>query len=141
MAARDYRRDLEQIAESNHFVDDAYRLLEEWQKHAAEAEVFDPILEFMETHPALDFGAPGPLVHFMEDVARSFYDSYTLAIRNSLARRPTGATVALLNRIINGARSAEERRELVELMGQLRNHPAATETARAQASSHYERLR
>ena len=34
----------------------------------ARAEVVEPILRFMERAPGVDFGAPGPLVHFMEQV-------------------------------------------------------------------------
>lgn len=63
-------------------------------------EAVEPILRMMERHPDLEFGSPGGLTHFMETFNGKGYEAL---LWDSLNRKPTGHTVWLLNRLINGA--------------------------------------
>ena len=58
------------------------------------------ILKFMEQHPTVDFGVPGPLVHFVERFYRKGYEDI---LCESFARRPTKHTVLMMHRLINGS--------------------------------------
>lgn len=56
------------------------------------------ILHFMEENPKIDYGMPGPLVHFMEKKYKKGYEKLLL---KSIKRKPTEHTVWMLNRILN----------------------------------------
>jgi hypothetical protein len=56
------------------------------------------ILKIFETYPAVDFGNPGPLTHFIET---HYKNGYETQLHVSLKRKPTPHTVWLLNRILN----------------------------------------
>ena len=56
------------------------------------------ILHFMEEKPKIDYGMPGPLVHFMEKKYKKGYEKLLL---ESIKRKPTEHTVWMLNRILN----------------------------------------
>ncbi len=56
------------------------------------------VFEIMETNPELDYGMPGPIVHFMESYYRRGYEEILLM---SVKRMPTSHTVWMLNRVIN----------------------------------------
>ena len=58
----------------------------------------ESILLLMEENPDLDYGEPGPLVHFMEKYYRKGYEERLV---DSIKRRPTMQTVWMINRIIN----------------------------------------
>jgi hypothetical protein len=68
-----------------------------------------PLLRFIEEHPSEDLGAPGPLVHFVEEFHRRGYEEQLL---ESVARRPTELNVWMLNRLVNGSEGAEKQRYL-----------------------------
>ncbi len=104
------------------FVLHAYRLTDKWRAVGVGIEAVDPILRFMENEPDVDFGAPGPLAHFMEQFQGRGYDERLL---ESVKRKPTYETAGLLNRLINGASSDDARRRLIEVMEQARRNPRA----------------
>ena len=56
------------------------------------------ILHFMEENPKIDYGMPGPLVHFMEKKYKKGYEKLLL---ESVKRKPTEHAVWMLNRILN----------------------------------------
>ena len=62
-------------------------------------DAIGPILRLMELHEDVDFGMPGPLVHFLEKYYRSGYEELLL---ESVKQRPTPHTLWMLNRIVNG---------------------------------------
>lgn len=114
---------LERIAGAGEdFVLQADGLADQWRAVGAGVETVEPILRFMEGHPEIDYGTPGPLVHFMEEFWGRGYDEEVLA---SIKRMPTPHTVWLLNRLINGARSDAERNTLIAAMEQARHSPRA----------------
>jgi hypothetical protein len=64
-----------------------------------------PILRFIEEHPIEDLGAPGPLVHFVEEFSKRGYEEQLV---ESVVRRPTELNVWMLNRLVNGSEGAEK---------------------------------
>ena len=136
MRATDIAEQLEALAEC---VDDfgprAYELTDAWSAAGAGLEAVEPVLRFMENHPSIDFGSPGPLVHFVE---RFDGPAYVDALVASIRRRPTAHTAWMLNRTINGAENHEARRALVETMKQAREHPLADEAAVAELTDFLE---
>jgi hypothetical protein len=65
----------------------------------------------MEDHPRLDFGSPGALVHYAERFLGCGYEELLLA---SVARRPTGHTIWMLNRLRNGTRDGPLHARIVD---------------------------
>jgi hypothetical protein len=89
------------------------------KEEGAGLESVTVILKFIEEFPAFDFGAPGPLAHYIEKFHRRGYEAELLA---SLARRPTVPTVSLLNRLINGTKQEEEQERYIEALRQVETH-------------------
>ncbi|MGC3992230.1 MAG: hypothetical protein QM796_21550 [Chthoniobacteraceae bacterium] len=71
------------------------------------------ILDFMERYPDLDYGAPGALVHYVEQFELGYY---TRALVESIQRTPTASTLTMLRRIINGTPEGEHREALINLL-------------------------
>jgi hypothetical protein len=92
----------------------------------------------MEEYPVIDFGTPGPLVHFLE---RFYGQGYEDKLILSIQRKPTAHTLWMLNRLINGARSHEEKDRLIALMERATTNPAAHVDAIEQATRFLTRLR
>jgi hypothetical protein len=69
----------------------------------------EPVLQFVETHSDEDLGAPGPLVHWLEEYYKMGYEDLLVA---SIQRRPTPLNVWMLNRLINGSEGTEKDRYL-----------------------------
>jgi len=67
------------------------------------------ILSVMEKNPNVDYGMPGPLVHFVEQFFRNGYEEKLI---ESLNRAPTLHTLWMLNRILNSV-SGEEKLKLM----------------------------
>ena len=81
--------------------EDFYETNEVLAKVREEADSFEYvsfILRLMEENPNLDFGVPGPAVHFVE---KFFQKGYEELLLESVNRRPTIHTLWMLNRIIN----------------------------------------
>jgi hypothetical protein len=87
----------------------------------------EALLGVLERHPRVEFGAPGQLVHTLENY-RGQYEKLLLA---SLARRPTATTTWMLNRI--NATAGSERQRLIGIMHATGKHPLADEQAKAAA--------
>lgn len=62
------------------------------------SEYIKPILDLMESYPNLDYGMPGPLVHFSETFYKNGYEELLV---NSVSKKPTLQTIWMLRRIIN----------------------------------------
>jgi len=105
---------LEQDADSDSFINTAHEVVGIAEESENAFFFVEPIIEFMENHPQTDFGAPGPLTHFVERFYRKGYEEILVG---SLKRRPTELTVWMLNRIINDAGNPS-RESYLELMRQ-----------------------
>lgn len=110
---------LEQAASEDDFEHKCAELTDSWRAANLGIESVEPILRFMEQQPDLDYGSPGPLVHYVEQFYRKGYDDL---LRESVERRPTAHTIWMLNRLINGCRLEDARQPLVELMKKSRVH-------------------
>ncbi len=95
ISATDVARDLEAISGSGgELVACVHELTESWIAVGVGIETVEPVLRFMEAHASIDFGSPGPLVHFVERFAGARYVEALIA---SLDRRPTSHTAWMMN--------------------------------------------
>ncbi len=95
-------------------------LTDAWTARGVGIEAVEPVLRFMELHPSVEIGSPGPLVHFVE---RLRDDGYVELLVESIARRPTEHTVWMLSRAILAATEPSARKELVQVMERARDSP------------------
>lgn len=137
MNPNDVLQSLQAISASKDFVHQAYQLTDKWVAEPDAYKAVEPILLFLEEHPDVDVGSPGPLVHFVETFYRHGYEAKLL---ESLRRKPTAHTVWMLNRVINGVKDPAQRQPYVEAMSNVINHPLADSTAREEASNFLNRL-
>lgn len=135
MTSDEITSQLEAIADSDHFVADAYELTDALTAAHGGIETVEPILRFMEAHPDIDYGAPGPLVHYMEDFSDKGYEEKLL---ESIERQPTPHTVWMLNRVINGTKNTAVRRQLLAIMDRVRLNPRADEDTIQEANNFLE---
>jgi hypothetical protein len=108
---------LSRVASADDLVSAQYDLTDSWIAAEAGIECVEPVLRFMEDHPDLDFGMPGPLVHFVERFHRTRYEAKLI---ESVERKPTSHTVWMLKRLLNGTHDTAERKRLVEILGRIR---------------------
>lgn len=92
-----------------------YRLTERWENDRKGFEAVELILRFMESHPDLDYGSPGPLIHFVE----AFSDGYEEKLIESVKRHPIPHTIWMLNGAINGKKELHEREALISILKQI----------------------
>ncbi|MCE9637842.1 MAG: hypothetical protein K8T90_19250 [Planctomycetes bacterium] len=129
MDAREAAAQLQAIASDPDFAYASNELTDGWGANGAGLDVVEAVLRFMETHPDIDYGTPGALVHFVERRHHRGYEDLLLA---SLSRRPTPHTAWMLNRLINGTRDPEVRRTYVAAMRHAARDPATdAETSEA----------
>jgi hypothetical protein len=129
MNASDVARQLEEIADAgDDFEWRSRQLREKWKNEPNSYEALEPMLRFMENHPDVDYGAPGPLVHFTEMLPR-----YEEKLIESVERQPTPDTVGMLNRAINGKRDPQERRGLLSVMERVLKNVRADAVTRERA--------
>lgn len=79
---------------------ETHQILEMIKQEEDAFEYLLPIFDIMEKNPELDYGMPGPIVHFMEGYYRKGYEELLL---DSIRKFPTGHTVWMLNRVMNDA--------------------------------------
>jgi len=129
--------DLDGIATSEDFAGHSAELVDRWANQGAGVEAVEPILRFMEQHPAIEFGTPGALVHFVERFHGRGYESLLV---ESLLRRPTGHTAWMLNGIVNGTKDLAARDRYISVMGQAKEHQLADPVTRGSLSGFLARL-
>src|SRR6516162_9704915 len=106
MNPNDVLKSLQAIATANDFVYQTYRLTEKWEAEPDSYKAVDPVLSFLEEHPDVDVGSPGPLVHFVEQFSGEKYEAKLL---KSVHRKPTAHTLWMLNRVINSIKDPAQR--------------------------------
>jgi hypothetical protein len=126
MAPEAVSRALNDIAASPDFVSRAGELADQWRHSGYTLETVSAILRFMEDHPDIDFGAPGPLVHFVEEFYGKGYEAILL---ESIERRPTAHTAWMLNRLLNGTSDPSARQALLHTFRRARDNPSADQEA------------
>lgn len=130
MKPQDILDELERIADADHFVHEAYQLVDQWEAADAGVEAVEPILRFMEQHDDVDFGSPGPLVHFVEQFYKNGYEEQLFA---SLSRKPVSHTITMLHRILNDTHAQKRREKLFEILEAVEVHPDADEFTKERA--------
>lgn len=92
-------------------------------RHEKDAfDYIEPLLQFMEGNPELDFGQPGPIVHFMES-----FDGYEKLLVESIKRMPISHTIWMLNRVINDPNLKNRKKYLKLMKEQLRRKDISDE--------------
>lgn len=120
------QRDLEAVARASHFVYESAQLVTRWEEQGMGVDAAEPILRFLEAHPNIDFGSPGPLVHFLEAVLlREREGALADALVASLRRRPVSATTWMLNRLLNVTDEPKHRAELLAELERIIDHEEA----------------
>jgi len=112
-----------------------YKLVEPIEKLDRADEVIPDVFAFMEDHPEVDIGSPGPLVHLVE----RFYPTYVDLLMVSLERQPTQSTLWMLNRILNSNLSSEQRERLIMVLRSVNTHPNASSVVKDEAAEYLER--
>lgn len=133
MTSEEITKQLEAIADSDDFEYRSGELRDALTAAHGGIETVEPILRFMEAHPDIEYGIPGPLVHYMEKFYRKGYEEKLL---ESVERTPTDHTLWMLNRLINDAKNTAVRRQLVGVMKRARLNPRANEYA-VQVADHF----
>jgi len=87
----------------------------------------------MEENPNVDFGMPGPAVHFIERFPEAEYVDLLL---NSLNRNPTSHTLWMLNRIINDPDS-KRKSEYIEILSRIAKRDDIDTLVKKQAEEYY----
>ena len=80
-------------------------------------ELVEPILEIIGTHPRVDFGMPGDLVHFLEQFYRHGYEELLVS---SVRKNPTAHNIWMVHRCFNDVNNPK-REMIVELMKKLKD--------------------
>ena len=92
------------------------------------------LFDWFEAHAGQDVGSPGAFVHFIEEKL----DFFPLLLA-SLARKPTGITVWMVNRIANAATNAPEIQPWIDVLQAALVHPLADEECRDDAQHFLQR--
>ena len=92
-------------------------------------EYVDSILKFMEENPDIDYGMPGPVVHYME---RFFLKGYEESLYESICRKPTIHTLWMLNRLLNSA-NLVNREKYISILNKIANSQDQSEIVRNEA--------
>lgn len=111
-------------------VAELYDLVAPIEKLDCAEDVIPDVFAFMEEHPDVDIGSPGPLVHFVE----RFYPICLEQLVASLGRQPTQSTLWMLNRILNSKLSSEQRGRLLDVLRHVGSHPKASSVVKGEAA-------
>jgi hypothetical protein len=128
---------LDRIASANDFPAQSAELTAAWFSAGIGIESVEPVLRFMERYPTINFGAPGPLVHFVE---RFYASGYEERLTESIYRKPTPLTIWMLNRIINATKLHDIKDRLIALMENARRNPLADQKSLEMIDRFLERL-
>ena len=90
----------------------------------------EAILRLMEENPDIDYGMPGPTVHFVE---RFFMRGYETLLLESIQRIPTLHTLWMLNRIVNSPKLAD-REKYIEALKSITERNDISEEIRQEAN-------
>ena len=129
---------LRAISSSDDFAFESEKIVEDWISSSVGFECVESVLRFMEDYPAIDFGIPGALVHYLEKWHGKGYEEKLI---ESICRKPTPHTVWMLNRLINGEKSINLKRKYIEVMEKAKHNPLANSIALDQMRRFIERAR
>ena len=85
-------------------------------------ELVEPILEIIADNPSVDFGMPGELVHFVEQVYKNGYEELLIA---SVSEKPTPHNIWMLHRCYNDINNPQ-RDKFAEVIRELKNEESVS---------------
>lgn len=119
----------EMIAALDHFEADSdfdenqarlYPIMEGFKELPDRERIVPAMFALMERFPDQHLGTPGPLVHSIESLGIERYEPQLI---DSVRRQPTDLNVWMVNRILNSNLPPEHRRQLLDLMRSVPEHP------------------
>ena len=96
-------------------------------------EYIKHLLNIMEKNPNIDYGMPGPVVHFMEKHYRNGYEEL---LKESIKKTPTCQTLWMLNRIINDP-MLKNKSEYIEILVSIAQKQELPQIVRETAEEFY----
>lgn len=109
-------------------------VIEKIEKESNAFEYLPLIFEIMEKYPELDYGMPGPIVHFMERYYKKGYEGVLL---KSVQNMPTVHTIWMLNRVLNDS-NLSNREVYMEVLRSSLNRSDISPTVRKDIQSFLE---
>ena len=94
------------------------QVIEKIKKEKNIIEYIEYMLKLIENNSDLDFGNPGPMVHFMETYYGKGYEDLLL---ESVQRCPTFQTIWMINRIINDPKVKDKQKYIDILILLIKN--------------------
>ncbi len=122
---------LESLVGSDDFDYESMEIIEKLRAEGAGLETAEKMLQIIERHPLYDFGMPGEMAYFIEDL----YPDYLPALIASVNRTPALLTVWMLNRCIN---ASDQKDGLLSVLKRTAENPAAAREIRDSAAGFYE---
>ena len=89
---------VEAILEENFL--ETSEILDEMYDNETGEECVEFLINFMSDNPNIDYGMPGPIVHFIEKYPIEYYLEFLL---KAIAKKPNDTLLWMLNRITNVA--------------------------------------
>ena len=113
-----------------------YEIVEDAESLPDPKLLLSPIFQFFEKWPSADLGAPGPLVHFVEQFSPADYEGLLL---ESLHREPVSQTVWMANRLLNSTELTEGlRAQLTSALDKVAANPRYSAAVRREAKEFLE---
>lgn len=109
------------------------KILEELCNEKDNLNYIEFLIRVMEENPDIDFGMPGPVVHFIEQFTETEYVDILLS---SLKRKPTSHTLWMLNRIINDPNS-KRKSEYIQVLLSIAKRNDIDTIVKNQAQEYY----
>ena len=106
--------------DEEYYMDDD--LIDAINEYPESFELVEPILEIIGTHPRVDFGMPGDLVHFLEQFYKHGYEELLVS---SVRKNPTAHNLWMVHRCFNDVNNSK-REILVELMKELKDESSGS---------------
>ena len=122
-----YEEIIEAISDEDFYATE--EILDKITEDDGSIEYVDAILRFMESNPNVDYGMPGPVVHYIE---RYFLQGYEQLLFESLTRKPIQHTLWMLNRILNSPK-LEDREKYLTLLSKIASDESVDEAVRNDA--------
>lgn len=113
-----------------------YDTVKEMKDHQVGTEAILPILALMEKHPLVDYGIPGPLVHFLEGFNEMVFINELVM---SIKRSPSIHTVWMLVRELRSLDENEAKaKELIEVLRSVAENESLHDAIRYRAIDYME---
>jgi hypothetical protein len=109
MTTEEALRELNELFSSKNDIDQFDQVVDRFRVAADPIPAVEAVLRFIEQHPDDDLGAPGPLVHFVEEFYGRGYEDLLV---ESVRRKATELNIWMLNRLVNGSEGSQQQRYL-----------------------------